>query len=118
MTKKQTIISTIGMAAVLIALTPAISSGEFDLSSLNAQVQNHEARITQVEDKTGITPSPAPEATINQAAAGTPSSGPSLATEATPPADAQPATTPAPTEAASTPTPVSGGDWRNGWTSN
>lgn len=125
MSKKSNILIGTAIAAGLVAITPAVSSGEFDLTSLNAQVQNHEQRITTLETNSGVTPNPAPEATTNQTApakvatpgatsAQSPQTDAVTAAPTTGSAEA-PATeaTPSPT-----PTPTSGGDSHIGWTSN
>lgn len=67
--KAKYLIGILALAGSAIAITPGVSSGEFDLTSLNAQVQNHEQRITTLETNSGVTPSPVPEASTNQAAA-------------------------------------------------
>lgn len=62
-TKKLLIPAAI--AASVVAAVPAFVSGDFDLTGLNSQVQNHETRITTLEQATP-SPTPTPEVIIER----------------------------------------------------
>lgn len=67
-TKKLLIPAAI--AASIAVSVPAFVSGDFDVAGLNAQVQNHEVRITNLENATPA-PTPTPQVIIETTGPGT-----------------------------------------------